>query len=762
MRPMLVALFLLVAAPTPAGMLESKEVRQRLKGVALLMERGAEDAETLLLRALQDNDWEVVHRAAEALGKRGGKASVAPLVDLCIKGPVRRIRRAAAQSLRTVNARQGAELVAKRMKGPSLFAAAEALAMLGDTGGSRLLARMLKQKDIARRVAAVRALGSVRDPGHLEIWRKLLTGDAVLVQAAVLDALVGAGRRNGLSLMRDGLKARDLSQVMERRYRSAIRALLLVLEDPERRDASAKTFAQTLGMAGSPEADARFARLLGSLGRKGSPIGPVAEYTRALLSTGLNHRDPGVRRAAVAALARIGCDDAYERIAGLAQSDPEWMVRFHAMRACVGLRGGKALKPVLDRLRYDPHKFVREEAATICARLGQPDAGRTLMAALKDSAWEVSVCAAVSLGRLHLSYAVDPLIALSKAKDWRLRGGAAVGLGRIRSKKVVTPLIDLLRDKEPAVAATAREFLRHIANKKLKRREFREWWAKAEPGFRFRDPDKEAREAKKYGYAVTRRGVYEDFDLVVLVTRRGGDNIQVLLKDYGIDHREVRAASVHKAGIQPFSLFVANCPGEIVDKDVERLQWFVRVGGYLFASCWALTHTVQRCFPEVVDKLPLKGQVIGTVGAEGRRPQSPYMKGVFDPATNPLYQLMGSHLIRVLDPERFEVLIDSPEAATTWGDGNLAGWFTVGHGTILDSANHFDLQGSMKEARLRTEKDRMAFAMDHLGYGYEKLRELKAQGVFRKGPLAERKTRDLSTFRFITTFVREKRLADEE
>jgi len=760
---MLAALLtLLVAAPTPAELLESKDVKERLKAVSVLHEKGGEGAEALLLSALQDNDWEVVHRAADALGKRGGPDSVSALVDLSIKGPVRRIRLAAAQSLKQVGAEQGAELIANRMKGPSLFPAAEALAVLGHTGGSKLLVRMLKQKDVARRVAAVRALGAERNPEHIEIWRKLLKGDTILVQAAVLDVLVLAGRRGGLSLMRDGLKARDLSQVMERRYRSAIRELLLVLADPVRRAASAKTFAQTFGMTGSGEADARFARLLGSLGRREKPVGPVEEYTKTLLSTGLNNGDLRVRRASIAALARIGHDPAYERISALAKDDAEWKVRFHAMRACVKLRGANALTLVLDRLHYDKHKFVREEAATICARLKRPEAGRTLIAALKDTDWGVAVCAAVSLGRLHLADAVDPLIALAKAKDWRRRGGAAAGLGRLRSKKAVSVLIDLLRDKEPAVVATAREFLRHIANKKLRNKEFREWWAKAEHNFEFRDPDKEAREAKKYGYALTRRGVYEDFDLVVLVTRRGGDNIQVLLKDYGIEHREVRAASVHKCGIQPYSLFVANCPGEIVDKDAERLQWFVRAGGYLFASCWALTHTVARCFPEVVDKLPLKGQVIGTVGAEGRKPNSPYMKGVFDSATSPLYQLMGSHLIRVLDPERFEVLIDSPEAASTWGDGNLAGWFTVGHGTILDSANHFDLQGSMKAAKLRTEKDRMAFAMDHLGYDYKEIRKLKEEGVFRKGPVAEKNTRDLSTFKFITTFVREKRLADEE
>jgi hypothetical protein len=194
---------------------------------------------------------------------------------------------------------------------------------------------------------------------------------------------------------------------------------------------------------------------------------------------------------------------------------------------------------------------------------------------------------------------------------------------------------------------------------------------------------------------------------------------------------------------------------------VERLQWYVRAGGYLFASCWALTHTVQAAFPDVVQKLHTRAQIVDTVKAEKCPSNSPLIEGVFDGVTMPLYELMGSHVIDVIDPERFEVLIDSPECATRWGDGNLAGWFTIGHGLVLDSANHFDLQG-MSQQRLRDEKERMAFAVDHLGYDYEELRKLRDEGVFAKQPLAVKRTRDLSIFRFITTFVRQKRLADED
>ena len=68
----------------------------------------------------------------------------------------------------------------------------------------------------------------------------------------------------------------------------------------------------------------------------------------------------------------------------------------------------------------------------------------------------------------------------------------------------------------------------------------------------------------------------------------------------------------------------------------------------------------------------------------------------------------------------------------------------------------------MVRAKLRNEKERMAFAIDHLGYDYAQVRELQGEGVFAKQPLAIKKTRDLSTFRFITTFVRQKRIADEK
>jgi len=429
----------------------------------------------------------------------------------------------------------------------------------------------------------------------------------------------------------------------------------------------------------------------------------------------------------------------------------------------VALKGDEAAPLLVDRLSQDEDPGVREAAAVILGRRRLANEVPALVRALGDKEWEVCVAAAVSLGKCRDARGLPALVELLKDKDWRRRGGAVVGLGWIRQKGAVPPLIDAVRDKDPAVARTAVEFLRHISGEVLDEsiKSWRGWWDEWQDRLVFRDRDAEAREAKKYGYAAQPRKVYEDLDIVVIVTRGGGDNIQDLLTDYGIEHRLVRAASIQKCGLHPHALLVANCPGEITAKDVEVIQFYVRAGGYLFASCWSLTHTVERCFPGIARKLETRAQVIDTVRAEPVPVESPFTAGVFAASCQPLYELMGSHLIDVVDPERFEVLIDSPDTATRWGDGNLAGWFTIGHGLILDSANHFDLQG-MKQAKLSDEKERMAFAVDHLGYDYADLRALRDEGVFLKQPLAVKRTRDVSIFRFITTFVRQKRLADEE
>ena len=114
----------------------------------------------------------------------------------------------------------------------------------------------------------------------------------------------------------------------------------------------------------------------------------------------------------------------------------------------------------------------------------------------------------------------------------------------------------------------------------------------------------------------------------------------------------------------------------------------------------------------------------------------------------------------MVEPERVEVLIDSPECAEKWGGGGeLAAWFRQGHGTILDSVNHFDVQGLELAMGLKEPEQRMAYAVDHMGLDYERLRATKDADWWDSSVKAAREVRDLSVFELVTNFVRLRRIA---
>ena len=239
-----------------------------------------------------------------------------------------------------------------------------------------------------------------------------------------------------------------------------------------------------------------------------------------------------------------------------------------------------------------------------------------------------------------------------------------------------------------------------------------------------------------------------------------GDHIQRLLTELKIAHRLTEASKLDQAALHPGAIYVSNCTGEIETKDVERLAWYVQAGGVLFGSCWSLAETIERVHPGVLKKLETKSEVIDDVVAFAVDPKSSYLKNVFGPDSEPLYHLEGSFLIDVIEPELCEVLIDSPQALQHWGGGDLAAVFRSGHGLILDSANHFELQGLEVAPGLRTSADRIEFAFDRMGLDYETWRRTQNEKWWDSALKASQNIFDWSALSFVTNFVRAKLLAD--
>lgn len=457
-------------------------------------------------------------------------------------------------------------------------------------------------------------------------------------------------------------------------------------------------------------------------------------------------------------------EEVREVLLGMAVRANSARVRRAALVAA--LEGGVEEETTLETLKEvaqeDESASVRSLAVVALGRPELEGVGETLTKACADRDPQVAICAIVSLGKNRSEGALDTLRGLCEDADWRVRGAAVVGLSHLFDKEAIPIAIERLADPMAVVARTAHEFVADVTKQDLPRdvEAYRAWWAEYGKVVYLMTPE----EARKRGIAYADFGgksvaaPYKDMDVFVFESH--GDHIQSLMERRGIDYTLTGSGKVSRAEVHPFGVYVANCIGDCSGSDVEFLAWYVLTGGYLFSSCWALNGTMVAIEPGVMRSVPqyIQGTLQDRVAAEMTVAASPYLEGVFSAGMTPIYSLEGAHLIEVLKPERCEVLMDSSECAARWGYGTLAAWFDVGHGLMLDSANHFDAQGFGGAEGLKTPEDRQAYAVNHMGLTFEELRLVQKEKWWKANSKAEEFVWDESAFRFLTNFVRWKRV----
>jgi HEAT repeat protein len=771
-------LMLLLAQAAPADVardLGSSDPAVRLGAVEAVVETGHPDAEKLLLRALKDDDWEVASIAATGLGALRVRKAVEPLLDRALEGPVRGLRRAAGEALALVDPLEAYEELVKELGGDEAVRACEAIASLGPALESlsavklktKELDGLLESRQAGLRRAAARALVAMAGPARGARLKAFLEDQDVALRAAAIEAAGASRDARVFEALARQYERPALPDFLARRVRAALREVCLA--NPDQREAFLGVLAK---LAQGGAVPVLVARQLGHLAEeRGGARALEPEKALAALQPHLANAEADVRAAAAASCARIASGEALYAVAQLTHSDVDPRVRRIALGVVARARGPKhdaTRALLLERLAEDADARVRETAAAHLGVRGKSDVIPVLAAALRDPDWRVMTSAAVALGKTQDDAAAQPLVELYRdgAKDWRQRASAVAGLMRSRTHAAVPVLISALTDEEKLVARTAHEFLRQVSklDSPPEPGPWTKWWVENEKRVVLSLSEEVLERRKKYGYGEARsseelfRLAYTGVDVLVLQSR--GDHIEDVLAALGIEHRRTSSGQVLSDGIHPQGVFVSNCTGEITADEAARLDWFVRAGGALFGSCWALQETIQDLEPGLVRKLETRGEVLGDAPAHPCEVSSRYLEGVFLPDSVPIYHLEGAHLIEVLDPEEVEVLVDSPPCAEAFGGANLAAWFSLGHGVVLDSANHFELQGFLS-ATVREPEERMAYAIDHLGLTYARLRELRKEKFWNKTASAAEHVKDLSVFRLITNFVWLKLLAEE-
>ncbi len=767
----------------PEKDIKSKSAEQRVAAIDGLKALGAERAEKALIAALSDRDWEVMERAAQALGDLDAKGALAALVKTALDGPAARVRRAAAQALARIDAPKALDELGKQTAGKNALRAWAALAWVAaspDTVGSEALTKNLrksqKSKDAAERLAAAGGILALAPAERVAALQEYVAGGDVELAAAALAAAARRPSADVLAVLTKQLARPRVDDVLERRLIATFAACASA--DPD----TAKSALNELCAHSDAAVAARGQRLAAALAG-GAAESPAREAALAALERGVDHLQAGVRAAAIHAAGALKHEPALAKARALLAKDSDGRVRLIALRALVGALGlsePELLAAVIERLKSDPDALVREHAAVSLAKSTSPEALAALESAAADKQWTVGVCAIVSLGKTVQDSALAPLKRLARDSDWRLRGAAVVGLCHITKKDAIAHIISALGDSEPAIARSAWNYLRALSRQDLPldAAAWQAWWAENEKRLKMWTPQEAKERREKYGYSQSIVEVFRDLDVVVLDSR--GDHIQKVLDMVKADERNqptdskksseqgakaivyrMTAAARHRQdGLHPHAVYVSNCTGEVEPEDVERIAWFVRTGGYLFGSCWSLHETIEKVYPGVVRKFPTSSEVVDTVDAEPCAPNSAYLEGVFAGGVSPRYNLEGAHLIEVLDRERCEVLVDSPQCATRWGIGNLAVWFRAGHGLILDSVNHFDNQGLTNANWIKEVDDRQAYAVDHMGLSYADLRASASEKWWGGNTKAAERIYDRTALRLVTNIVRSKRLEE--
>ncbi|QDV07212.1 HEAT repeat protein [Planctomycetes bacterium Poly30] len=781
----------------------SKDPVERETAATGLGEEPSQKADAALLKLAEDEDVIVQLAAIRAMAGRESTSVTKLLTKLALESPFTRVRRAAAESLAKTNGEEARDALLKKASGKTALRAAEALlwaeALAASQRGEAAqdpkavekdvkgLRKMQKSKDPDERVAAAGAAVAIStrsgEPRAELIQEGLVEhlGDykASEMACAVLEAVERAPDPADLEVLSRVMATDGLMTVIERRLERALLATLKVLPESERSAALTKMLG---GLKGDGEfRGARLARIAAIQGERGLGEEERANILRAIMQGG----NVDARAAAAKALATIGDEGVQLALKELSNDSVEARLGLQCIRVVQqngslvpeeeskkedGEAKAEAKADPSDAVKFlivlaedHPSSLVQEQAVIA---LGQPGIHTAAVTALTELAKtgrgiDLRNVATVALGRTRAETAVATLAELLRHDDWMMRAAAAEGLLQVSRMECVAPLLDALDDENPQVAATAEEALKRFSNREgedVERSTWRDWWAANGQRARFRTREETRARQERYGYSVSDAQIYEGLDVIVVPGL--GDHIEKVLEQLGIEFRTVQAGKLDEAALHPGAILLIGCTGEISASDVEVVQWYVRTGGALFTSCWALTHTVVPTSPAVIRKAPTPGEVVDHVFARPTTSalESPYLRGVFDGGVQPFYSLEGAHLIQVVDPERAEVILDSPYTAARHGSGDLSAYFRMGHGVILDTANHFEEQGFTSAEGLKGDEECQAFAVNHMGYSLEDLRQTRDEKWWKSASKAASEIADLSVFRILTNFVREKRI----
>ncbi len=174
----------------------------------------------------------------------------------------------------------------------------------------------------------------------------------------------------------------------------------------------------------------------------------------------------------------------------------------------------------------------------------------------------------------------------------------------------------------------------------------------------------------------------------VVEVKGAWDDAGHTMRSFGIPYTRIGAGKLGTADLSATKILVVNCAGDVPPAGIQKLQRFVRNGGWLLTTDWALG-CVERAFPGYISWNGgyTESRVVDAVVVDPDpalfRNTVPYAFWKLDSKSQTL-RVMRQDGVHVLARSRM-LLTDDPSQL-----GVLAVTFSYGRGNVLHLVGHFD------------------------------------------------------------------------
>lgn len=183
----------------------------------------------------------------------------------------------------------------------------------------------------------------------------------------------------------------------------------------------------------------------------------------------------------------------------------------------------------------------------------------------------------------------------------------------------------------------------------------------------------------------------------VVVVAGSMDHIEEVLAAARIPFTLINPDQVAATQLTSSQILMVNCPGVMPQESLLRIEKFVRAGGLLYTTDWALKNVVEPLFPNTIahNGKSTGDHVVPVLvdeKSDNMMSQLLLRKGV-----EPQWWLEGSsYPIAIKDPKRVKVLAHSKQMERDYGAGAVVVRFRHEDGEVIHVVSHFVRQVATK------------------------------------------------------------------